>query len=142
MRKIAGLLGTIAILALTGTAHSQTASSVNSTLDTLFGSHAPYQKFFDTLKKAVAEDDRQAIAALVDYPINVRINGKSTKINDTKHFVAVYDQIVTDKVKQAIAKQTYATLFANAEGVSIGDGEIWFSGLGDGSTVRITAINN
>ena len=28
----------------------------------------------------------------------------------------------------AVERQTYATLFANADGVMIGDGELWFSG--------------
>jgi hypothetical protein len=50
-------------------------------------------------------------------------------------------------VKGAVAKQTYATLFANWQGVSIGDGEIWFSGICSNEackqqTVRITAIND
>lgn len=142
VRKLAGILGLITIVAFTGPATAQTAASVNSTLDTLFGSHAPYHKFFDTLQKAIAADDRQTVASLVDYPVEVQIGGKTTKIADAAHFTAAYDRIVTDKVKQAVARQTYATLFANAQGVSIGDGEIWFSGIGDGSTIKIIAINN
>lgn len=60
---------------------------------------------------------------------------------DAAQFLAAYDKIVTAKVRNAITAQRYATLFANWQGVMIGDGEVWFSGVGDGNTVRITAIN-
>jgi len=82
------------------------------------------------------------MAAMVDYPFQARIGSKAVKLRDAAHFVADYDKIVTTKVKQAIANQSYATLFANWQGVSIGDGEVWFSGIGDGDTVKITAIND
>lgn len=121
---------------------AQTAADMNSTLDTLFGGHAPYQAFFEALKKAVAADDRKSVAAMISYPFRARINGKAVKLSDAAHFVADYDEIITQKVKDAVAKQTYATLFANWQGVSIGDGEVWFSGVGNGQTVRITAIND
>lgn len=120
----------------------QTAAQVDSTLDALFGSHAPYRQFFETLQKAVADDDKAAVAALVDYPFQARIKGKAVKLKDAAHFVTSYDQIMTAKVKQAVAKQSYATLFANWQGVMIGDGEIWFSGVGESDIIRITAIND
>jgi hypothetical protein len=49
-------------------------------------------------------------------------------------------------VVAALARQTYATLFARPEGVMVGDGEIWFSGICADETcaevtVRIIAIN-
>lgn len=126
----------------TGSTAAQTTSETNKTLDTLFGSHAPYQQFFDKLQKAVGAGDKQTVASMVDYPFRARIGSKAVKLNDAAHFVADYDKIITAKVKQAIAKQTYPTLFANWQGVSIGDGEVWFSGVGDGNTVKITAIND
>ncbi|MCR5857319.1 hypothetical protein [Mesorhizobium sp. J428] len=45
-------------------------------------------------------------------------------------------------MKSSVAKQTYATLFANWQGVCIGDGEVWFSGVGDANVIRITAITD
>ena len=121
---------------------AQTDAETNSTLDALFGEHAPYRTFFDELKKAVAADDRAAVAAMVDYPFQARIDGKALKIRDAAHFVADYDKIFTPRVRQAVADQSYATLFANWQGVAIGDGEIWFSGVGERNVVRITAIND
>jgi hypothetical protein len=130
-----------------GSASAQSAAEVNGNLDTLFGSHAPYQTFFDKLKKAVGSDDKATVAAMVAYPFQARIKGKALKIKDQKQFLTDYDQIITQKVKGAVTKQTYATLFANWQGVSIGDGEIWFSGICSNTaceqqTVRITAIND
>lgn len=115
---------------------------MNGRLDTLFGGHASYQMFFETLKKAVGTDDRAAVASMVDYPFRTRIHGKSVTIKDAKQFQAQYDDVITAKVKAAVARQTYPALFANAEGVSIGDGALWFSGIGNNDTVRIIAVNN
>ncbi len=130
-----------------GVVRAQSASEVNSNLDTLFGDHVPYEKFFGDLKKAVGAGDKETVASMVDYPFQARIKGKAVKIRDQKHFVADYDQIITSKVKDALAKQTYPTLFANWQGVMIGDGEVWFNGVcGDDSckqqTVRIIAVND
>ncbi|MGK9236217.1 hypothetical protein KXS07_30640 [Inquilinus limosus] len=130
-----------------GSAGAQSAAEVNANLDSLFGDHKPYEQFFTKLKKAVAESDKETVASMIDYPFQARINGKAAKVRDQEHFVADYDQIVTPKVKNAVAKQTYETLFANWQGVMIGDGEVWFSGICNDakcnkSTVRITAIND
>src|SRR5690606_13007889 len=124
------------------TAVAQTKADVDASLDALFGNHQPYHTFFDALKKAVAADDKAAVAAMVDYPFQARINGKAVKLRDKAHFIADYDKIVTAKIKEAVARQTYATLFANWQGVMIGDGEVWFSGVGDGNAIKITAIND
>lgn len=128
------------------TSNAQSSAAVNSSLDALFGTHEPFQRFLEALKTAVAENDKAAIARIVDYPFTTKLGGKNVRIADAGHFVASYDEIVTPKVKAALAKQTYATLFANAQGVMIGAGEIWFSGIcGDKDckqqTVKITAIN-
>lgn len=144
MKNFLFVLVSIALLScgIAGTAAAQTAADTNQSLDALFGNHAPYQQFFDKLHKAVGTSDKQTVASMVDYPFRARIGGKAVKINDAAHFLADYDKIITAKVKQAVAKQTYPTLFANWQGVSIGDGEVWFSGVGDGNTIKITAIND
>ncbi|MCT8992130.1 hypothetical protein NYR54_17850 [Chelativorans sp. SCAU2101] len=46
MAVLIGFSGIIAV-------EAQTAAEVNKTLDELFGEHAPYQAFFEKLKKAV-----------------------------------------------------------------------------------------
>lgn len=142
MLKQLRMLIVAAVVAVPSLAGAQTKAEVDASLDGLFGAHQPYVTFFDALKKAVAADDKAAVAAMVDYPFQARINGKSVKLRDTAHFVADYDKIVTAKIKTAVAKQTYETLFANWQGVMIGDGEVWFSGVGVKNVVKITAIND
>ena len=117
-------------------------AEMNNTLDTLFGDHTRYHTFFDNLKKAVAAGDKAAVAAMIEYPFQVRIGGKSLKIRDAAHFIADYDQVITARVKHALQGQTYETLFANWQGVMVGQGEIWFSGVGDADVIKVTVIND
>ncbi|KAB2726469.1 hypothetical protein [Brucella anthropi] len=144
MRQFVLIAASAALLSFSipGSAAAQSAAETNQALDALFGSHAPYQQFFEKLQKAIAASDKQGVASLVDYPFRARIGGRAVKITDAAHFLADYDKIITAKVKQAILKQTYPTLFANWQGVMIGDGEVWFSGVGNSNTIRITAIND
>lgn len=123
-------------------AAAQSAADVDASLDGLYGDHKPYREFFAHFQKAIAANDKAAVAALIDYPFQARIKGKSAKLRDAAHFIADYDLIVTAKVRQAVAAQSYANLFANWQGVMIGDGEVWFSGVGDNNVVKITAIND
>jgi len=125
-----------------GGTFAQTVSEVDSQLDTLFGAHEQYRTFFGKLKGAVAAADKQAVATMIDFPFATRIGGKAVKVRDVKHFVADYDKIITLKIRDAVAKQRYEDLFANWQGVMIGDGEVWFSGIGDNDTVKIIAINH
>jgi len=149
MHKLNRMLFAALFAGLAGitTAGAQTAGEVNKTLDELYGNHEQYHAFFEKLKKAVAENDKQTVASMVDYPFKARINGKAVTIRDAAHFAADYDKVFTAKVKEAVANQTYEKLFANWQGVMIGDGEVWFSGICNNDaceqqTVRITAVND
>lgn len=138
----AAMLSVVVAAAGVGPAAAQTAKEVDASLDGLFGGHASTQRFLEALKAAVAADDRPGVAALVDYPLKTRMGGKAVTVKDAAHFVAGYDKIMTDKVKKAIGRQTYTQLFANWQGVMIGDGEVWFAPLDNSDKIRITAINN
>lgn len=109
-------------------AMAQSDKEMNAQLDELFGQHEVYHMFFIDLKKAVSAGDKMAIAAMVDYPITVSIGGKDVRIKSGKDFVSHYDHIFSDKIVTAIEKQTYAALFANDQGIMIGDGEVWING--------------
>lgn len=121
---------------------AQTDADMDKQLDASMGSHKDYAVFFSKLQKAIASNDKAAVSAMVDYPFVAHSKGKGVMIKDAKQFVAQYDKLITPKVKAAVDKQTYATLFTNWQGVMIGRGEIWFSGMGDGLKVKIYTINN
>lgn len=141
-QRLAALGLMLLVSAVPGNAWSQTATEMDQTLDQLFGAHKPYHDFFVALQAAVKAHDKAAVAAMVDYPIEVHVGGHKVKIHDPAHFEKDYAQIMTQKIVDAVGKQTYPTLFARDQGVMIGDGEVWFSGVGASGHVRITAINN
>jgi predicted component of type VI protein secretion system len=136
---IAALSG---FIALSTPAFAQTDADMNKRLDETEGEHKPFAEFFAKRQKAVAAEDKAAVAAMVNYPLLSHSNAGSVQIKDAKHFLADYDKLITAKVKTAVAKQTYATLFTNWQGVMIGDGEIWFDQVGDSLEVKVYAINN
>jgi hypothetical protein len=83
---------------------------------------------------------------MIAYPLETRIAGLPVTLAAPEDVVRRYDQLFTPLVVAAIERQTFATLFANAEGVMVGDGEVWFSGVcGDEAcadvAVRIIAVN-
>ncbi len=102
-------------------------------------------QFLATLQQAVGRDDRPAVAALVAYPITVRIDGAATILADPPAFIERYPQVITERVRAAIEAAEPATLFTNWQGVRIGRGELWFAGVyEDGAEtydVLIIAIN-
>lgn len=54
------------------------------------------------LQRAVARDDRQAVAALVRYPITISVAGMRIPIRDGAALVQSYDAVFTPEIKAAI----------------------------------------
>jgi len=103
--------------------------AVNASIDKLLGDHARYEAVIEAYRKAVADGDKAAVAALVDYPIEVDIEGKKTSIKDPAAFVQDYDKIVTPAIAHAIEVQKYSDLLVNGQGVMLGSGETWINGV-------------
>ena len=99
-----------------GAAPAPSAAEVDARLDILFGSHAPYKTFLTELQKATAEEDKKAVAAMVSYPITVKIDGTEKTFANEKELVAAYDDVFTPATLLAIKNQTYESLFANDQG--------------------------
>jgi hypothetical protein len=60
--------------------------------------HTKYREFISKLKKAVANHDAQSVAAMVNYPIGVSIDGKAVTIRSTAAFVRNYDRIISPSI--------------------------------------------
>lgn len=101
---------------------------------------ADVPKMLSTIQEMLASDERSALASMVAFPIKVRLGGKQVEITSKKQFLGHYGEIVNAKVRRAVARQNADGLFANYQGVMIGDGEIWF-GPREGK-LCIIAINN
>ena len=122
-------------------------NDVNQSIDQLLGDHTKYQAVIEALQAAVAAQDAAGVAALVDYPIGVEVNGKETNIKSAKVFEENYAGIVTPEIAQVITDQKYGDLFVNYKGIMFGDGQVWISGICKDNEckefdVKIEAIQN
>ena len=96
--------------------------------------------FLAQLQTAVQSNDKDKIAGMISYPLNVIRGGKRARIRDKQTFLARYDNIFDEHIRQTILKQSARCLFGNANGEMIGNGDVWFSEMGDGS-VKIITVN-
>lgn len=113
----------------TGTMTDADAAAVNQRIDQLLGDHTKYEPVILAFQKAVLAKDAVAVAALVAYPLRVKLGGKAVTIRDARDFVAHYAAIVTPAMAAAIGRQRYGTLFVSYRGVMFGNGEAWINGI-------------
>lgn len=106
----------------------ETDADVDDVIDLLHGDHAPFREVFDRLRQAVAAHDGAAVAALVRFPIEVTAGRARVPVATPAEFVAQYDRIVTPAIAAVIAQQDWDALFVNAQGVMLGDGQVWLAG--------------
>ncbi|MGG4494258.1 hypothetical protein [Brevibacillus reuszeri] len=86
---------------------------------------------FAQLQAAVKKGDKHLVAKKMKYPLRVNKEGQSRFVHDEQQFLTEYDQLLTSKVKQALLQQNVADTFVNAQGVMVGDGEIWLGQFGN-----------
>lgn len=126
MRKLA-LIAALFLLPLA--TFAQSAADVNKSIDANLGDHTQYQALFTSLQKGVATHDAAAVAALISYPITIKINGHAVIFRTPRQFIASYDQVFTPAITKAVTDQKYADLFVNAQGIMLGNGQIWLNGV-------------
>ncbi|MEN4902998.1 hypothetical protein [Luteimonas sp. TWI1437] len=111
------------------------AAAVESTGDArrrigqVLGDAAPYETVFTALQKGVAAHDAKAVAALPIYPLRVKVAGQEREIADAAAFEREYDRIITADIARAVAAQTFDALFVNAQGVMLGNGQVWIGSV-------------
>lgn len=117
------------LLVLSTSTWATSDTDMRQRLEYLYGESAPYEAFFVRLKGAIKSGDAQTIAALNSYPLKISTQSGELIVRSAKEFVDNETRIITDSVQAAAAKQTFAGLFAKDDGLMIGGGEIWFSGI-------------
>lgn len=105
------------------------------------------ENFASKIQSYIINDNKEQLAKEVQYPINVKINGKVTKIQNSTDFIKNYDQIFNLSYKNAISNAFTKYLFVNWQGIMFGEGlyNIWINEEtppGSTSKLMITAINN
>lgn len=86
---------------------------------------------------AVASNDKESVAGMIEYPIGVTINGNEVVIRNQEDLIAHYQQIFTKAFKERLAQMIPKHMFAKWSGIMMGHGEIWLNAYG-----KIIAINN
>jgi len=128
-----------------GLADASDLELVEASISQLLGDPAAFRSVFDQLKAGIAAGDRAAVAALVDYPLEVTIDGQVRRIADATEFVASWDSVITPDIERVVAEQQFEKVFVNWQGVSIGDGQVWINGVCEDDAcadppIRVTAI--
>lgn len=104
---------------------AQSVDDTNGRLDMLFGDHARFEAAFEALQGAVKAHDAATVASLVKYPFRTEIAGKIKVLHNDTEFVQNYDAIFSPEITAAVLGQSYAELFANGDGVMLGNGQVW-----------------
>ena len=104
------------------------------------------REFLDALQAAVKEDDVEAVADLVHYPLRVNSETGTTYIESPQLFIEHYQTIMTDEIRQTVLEQKPYFALSTSEWIAFSGGKIWFGGLAsvevpDHYTVGIFAIN-
>lgn len=111
-----------------------------------FSDEKALAKFVVTLQAAVAKNGKEEVAALMEYPVRVKLDGKNKPIA-RKLLLERYDDIFTAKVRSAIKNarfqsvNQYDCVFWNSQGVMFGAGEVWLNESGKGK-IGVMTINN
>lgn len=98
-------------------------------VDSILGDPETYSIAFAELQDGIRRNDRQKVAALVRYPITIRVEGRRKMIGDARDFVAQYDRIVTPDIAAAVSAQNWDDVLVTTKGIMIGDGEVWLNGI-------------
>lgn len=84
---------------------------------------------FDALQQAVAHDDAAAVADLISYPITLSVEGEPVIVKNPAQLTEIYEKIMTPALARAITITAYDAVMVNSQGVMLGDGQAWISGV-------------
>ncbi len=124
------------------------ASEVDALIQEVAGVDPKEAKaFFLGIKTEAAALDRLALVKRVAFPLTVDLKARrNVKLRNPAQLLKHFDEVFTPKVLGAIHGQAYEDLFVNYQGIMIGSGEVWFTGLkgpsGNFDQLRIITINN
>lgn len=123
------VLATALLLLTPGVASAATVEDVDKSINDLLGDPAAFHDAFIAIQQAVEDDDPDALAQWVQFPINVRIGDGEQTLKDADDFDAAYPDLFTPEIKSAITDQRYEDLHVTYQGAMFGDGQIWLSGI-------------
>lgn len=114
---------------LPATASHADEASVDQQIEALLGDSQDYKELFYAFKVALEEGKSDIVVSLVNYPLTVTIDGDAATYASEQDLLDAYDSVFTEAIIEAVSNQEYGDLFVNSEGVMIGNGEVWISGI-------------
>lgn len=96
------------------------------------------ETFANKFKEAVVKKDKEAVASMIHYPIDATLKDKAVIINNKEEFLRFYNDIFDKTLCSKIANANTHNMFANYQGVMIGNGEVWFGR--DGNDVKVISV--
>lgn len=133
MRPLIAFAAALCAVVMLSSPASSDEASVDQQIENLLGPASDYKELFYAFKVALEEGKSDIVVSLVNYPITVRIDGSEETYSSEDELLAAYDDVFTDVIREAVANQDYGDLFVNSEGVMIGDGQVWITGICDDS---------
>lgn len=111
-----------------------------------FDDDAAVLAFITLLQKNVAAGNKSAVAEMVNYPLSLnqtKGTGKPqhTEIKNKASFLADYDKIITEGLKNTLKNQDMNDLFVRDQGLMLGNGDIWLSPDAKTNKIGIITIN-
>jgi hypothetical protein len=85
--------------------------------------------FFARLQNALKNDNRQAIASMVNYPLRTTLHHKNIRIRDRRELLSHFNEIFDSGVRCAISNSTDEDVWGNWQGFTIRRGEVWFDAI-------------
>ena len=117
------------LLLMPSAASAATVEDVDKSISDLLGDPAAFHDAFVAIQQAVEDDDPDALAEWVQFPINVRVGDDVQTLKNADEFDAAYPDVFTPEIKSAITDQRYEDLHVTYQGAMFGDGQIWISGI-------------
>ena len=94
---------------------------------------------FRRVKAAFRSGDMELLAGVAQYPLTITGKVRRT-VRSPAQLAAAKEALLDPKVRDAVAKSTFETLFVRDKGMMLGDGEVWItrdkSGFGLGAVDR------
>ena len=103
------------------------------------------EEFMKRVKSAVKKSDKVWIASNTYFPITVLVNAKKITLKNKEQLINNFENLFNQPFKDKINLACACNLFTNAQGVMLGNGEIWINDVltsNNKPRLYIKAINN
>ena len=93
------------------------------------------------LADLLAKEDREAVADLIYYPVNVTVSGGTYRVETPEELLDYYDEAIGTQIEVLIEQLDYHRIFAHNGLISVGEGAAWFGPV-SGEGLRLFTLQN